>query len=326
MSITLEEALASLRVIELPMRTKFRNLEVRQTALIKGEIGWAEFAPFVEYSDQESLPWLNSAIEAASSPLSQGLHHFIPVNATIPASNDEAEIAEIISWYPGVETVKIKVGGKIEEDLLRISRVRKYLPGAKLRVDVNGSWSVDEALFNINSIYNQIDGETLEYIEQPVASLSQLRELKERLKIDVKIAGDEILRKAPDPFDINLEGAIDILMLKVSPLGGVERSLKLAAHHRLPIVVSSALESAVGISRGLQLASKLPKLEYAAGLATGALFKEDICDIPIENGAIRLASYPIDLARVEKYEIKGESLGWWRNRITNVWKLRSRDE
>jgi len=321
MSLTLEEALASLRVLALPMRTTFRSLDVRETALIKGESGWGEFAPFVEYSDQESLPWLESAIEAADKALSPALRESIPINATVPASNDEAEIEQILSWYPGVDTVKIKVGTGIREDLARIKAARKYLPKAKIRIDVNGSWRVDDAFININAIY-EVTGDLLEYVEQPVASLGELKQLKEGMSVDVKIAGDEVLRKAKDPFAISLDGAIDILMLKVSPLGGIKRAMDLASHHKLPVVISSALESAVGISYGLALAARVPRLDYACGLGTSALFNQDVSDIPIISGAIKAASYPIDLDRVERYELKGERLEWWRNRISRVWKLR----
>ena len=321
MSLTLEEALASLRVLALPMRTKFRSLDIRETALFKGESGWGEFAPFVEYSDQESLPWLESAIEAADKALSPALRESIPINATVPASNDEAEIEQILSWYPGVDTVKIKVGTGIQEDLVRIAVVRKHLPKAKIRIDVNGSWSVKEALSNIIAIY-EVTGDLLEYVEQPVASLDELKQLKEGMSVDVKIAGDEVLRKAKDPFAISLDGEIDILMLKVSPLGGIKRAMDLASHHKLPVVISSALESAIGISYGLALAARVPSLDYACGLGTSALFNQDISDIPIVNGAIKATSYPIDLDRVERYELKGERLEWWRNRIIRVWNLR----
>ena len=321
MSLTLEEALASLRVLALPMRTTFRSLDIRETALFKGENGWGEFAPFVEYSDQESLQWLESAIEAADKALSPALREFIPINATVPASNDESEIEQILSWHPGVDTVKIKVGTGIQEDLVRIAVVRKHLPKAKIRIDVNGSWSVKEALLNVNAIY-EVTGDLLEYVEQPVNSLDELKQLKEGMRVDLKIAGDEVLRKAKDPFAISLDGAIDILMLKVSPLGGIKRAIDLASHHKLPVVISSALESAVGISYGLALAARVPKLDYACGLGTSALFNQDVSDIPIANGAIKATNYPIDLERIKSFELKGERLEWWRNRISRVWNLR----
>ena len=322
MSLTLEEVLTSLRVVALPMKTKFRGLQVRETALFQGPAGWGEFAPFIEYDARESLPWLESAIEAATTQFPTELRNSIPVNATVPASDDEGEIERILSWYPGVDTVKIKVGTGIREDLVRITRVRKYLPKAKIRIDVNGSWSVDDAVFNIRTIYGEVTGESLEYAEQPVATLEELRELKERLIVDVKIAGDEVLRKALDSFALNLDGAIDILMLKVAPLGGIKRSLELAAHHKLPVVVSSALESVVGISHGLRLASALPNLEYACGLATGVLFESDLGTIPISNGAMSVSAQDIDDERLQRFAVSPERLEWWRNRISEVWKLR----
>ena len=322
MSLSLEEALASLRVVALPMKTKFRGLQIRETALIQGSAGWGEFAPFIEYGARESLPWLESAIEAATTNFPSGMRNSIPVNATIPASDDEGEIEKILSWYPGVNTVKIKVGTGIREDLVRIARVRKHLPNAKIRVDVNGSWNVDDAVFNIRTIYGEVAGTFLEYVEQPVATLEELKELKERLIVDVKIAGDEVLRKAIDPFEIDLEGAIDVLMLKVSPLGGIDRSLKLAAHHKLPVVVSSALESAVGISHGLRLASVIPDLEYACGLATSAFFVSDVGTIPITNGVMSVSAPEIDDERLQRFAASADRLEWWRNRISEVWKLR----
>jgi O-succinylbenzoate synthase len=304
------------------MKTKFRGLQIRETALIQGSAGWGEFAPFIEYGARESLPWLESAIEAATTDFPSGMRNSIPVNATIPDSDDEGEIEKILSWYPGVNTVKIKVGTGIREDLVRIARVRKYLPNAKIRVDVNGSWNVDDAVFNIRTIYGEVAGTSLEYVEQPVATLEELKELKERLIIDVKIAGDEVLRKAIDPFEIDLEGAVDVLMLKVSPLGGIDRSLKLAAHHKLPVVVSSALESAVGISHGLRLASVIPDLEYACGLATSALFVSDVGTIPITNGVMSVSAPEIDDERLQRFAASADRLEWWRNRISEVWKLR----
>jgi O-succinylbenzoate synthase len=187
---------------------------------------------------------------------------------------------------------------------------------------VNGSWSVDDAIFNIRTIYGEVAGNFLEYVEQPVASLNELRELRERLIVDVKIAGDEVLRKAEDPFAIDLDGAIDVLMLKVSPLGGIQRSLDLAAHHKLPVVVSSALESVVGISYGLKLAAQLPEVNYACGLATSALMKADVGFIPIDNGAMSVSTPEISREMLEKLKVSQERLEWWRNRITEVWRLR----
>jgi O-succinylbenzoate synthase len=302
------------------MRTKFRGLTTRETALIKGPSGWGEFAPFLEYGGAEATPWLASALEAAFEAKAPVLRSQIAINGTIPAVDEIGEIEKLVAAYPGAKVFKVKVGWDLNSDLARIRAVRKFAPSAKLRVDVNGSWSVDVALSNIHALHDEL-GELLEYVEQPVATLEELRTLKSQLAGAVKIAGDEVLRKARDPHAIDLAGAIDILMLKVAPLGGIKRSLELAAHHKLPVVVSSALESAVGITYGLRLAAALPELEYAAGLGTGALFSEDLVTLPIVSGAISVSNVELDEDRIAYFAAPAERLEWWRNRVREVWEL-----
>ncbi|MBU3716624.1 MAG: O-succinylbenzoate synthase [Candidatus Nanopelagicaceae bacterium] len=315
----LNQILNSLRVVQLPMRTKFRGITSREVALIEGPAGWGEFSPFLEYSDAESANWLKSGIEAATSHDFPKFRDEVKVNGTIPATDSIEEIETLVSLYQGAEVFKVKVGTDLQTDLARLKQVKKLTPKARLRIDVNGSWSVDEALQNIENIYGEI-GE-LEYIEQPVAELDSLKELKERLNVDVKFAGDEVIRKASDPFAITLDGAIDILMLKVAPLGGIKRSLEIAQHHNLPVVVSSALESAIGISHGLRLAAALPKLEYVCGLATGTLFTADVATHEIRDGAISLTSQTPNLEALESFAAPRERLEWWRERIKRCWEV-----
>ena len=264
----LDLILNSLRVISLPTKTNFRGINHREIALFEGPQGWAEFSPFLEYDDSECAPWLACAIEAATVAAPTPLRSSIKVNSTMPALNGESEVARILATFPGCSTVKIKVGTNHEQDLARIASVRKLQPEAKIRIDVNGLWSVDQA-----TKFLELCGD-IEYVEQPCATIEELHELKKR--INVTIVGDEILRKSSDPFEVDLQGAVDVLMLKVQPLGGIMRATKLAQHHKLPVVVSSALESAVGISYGLKLAASLPDLNYACGLATGSLLSSNV--------------------------------------------------
>lgn len=321
MKDVLEEILYSLHVVALPLTTKFREIEVRETAIFRGPFGWGEFAPFLEYDDVESRPWLECAIEQAFSERPKLYRNWIPINGTIPATNSLSEIETLVDHYSGAKVFKVKVGNALPEDLVRVARVRSCAPQAKIRLDVNGAWSTDEALRNIRAFYGEVVGEALEYVEQPVATLDELRLLKEKLQIDVKIAGDEILRKARDPFAIDLKSTIDVLMLKVAPLGGIKRSLELARHHGVPVVVSSALESAVGISHGLRLAASLENLEYASGLATGVLFTHDLGTHTIVNGEVEVKE--ISPEGIERYEVSAERLEWWKDRIKRVWQVRS---
>jgi O-succinylbenzoate synthase len=308
----IDQLLASMQVVALPLKSKFRSITVREVALFQGPAGWGEFAPFLEYDDAESSTWLLSAVDAATNPAPMAHRGFIKVNATLPALNSAKEIEELLESFAGCDTVKIKVGENLGEDIVRVARVRALLPKAKLRLDVNGGWNVAEALIALYEIYEEVG--QLEYVEQPCATLEELRELKAKLVIDLKIAGDEVIRKAKDPFAINLQDAVDILMLKVAPLGGITRAREIGAHHKLPMVVSSALDSAVGISYGLQLAASLPSLDYACGLATGQLLSADIAELPLKNGELAVHSVSPDAELLAKYAVPVERLTWWQER------------
>jgi O-succinylbenzoate synthase len=311
-----QSLLESLRVVALPTKTNFRGITVREVALFKGEYGWAEFSPFLEYGYEESAPWLASAIEAATKPLPTLFRKSVRVNGTIPALNDHAEIEKIVDSFPGVQSFKVKVGDDLPQDIARLTRVKSLRPQAKLRIDVNGNWSVAEAVTNLQAIYEKIG--TLEYVEQPCATVEELRELKESLKVEIKIAVDEVLRKAKDPFAVDLSGAADLVMLKVQPLGGIARAHEIARHHNLPVVVSSALESAVGINYGLTLAASFKDMNFDCGLATGSLLSADVAHLPIIDGEIAIREIEPNL---EGLEVSAERYEWWKNRIMKTAEL-----
>ena len=311
-----QSLLESMRVVALPTTTNFRGINLREVALFHGEYGWGEFSPFLEYGYAESAPWLACAIEAATKPAPKLYRTSVRVNGTVPALNDPAEIERIVNSFPGVQTFKVKVGENLPEDIARLAKVKALRPHAKLRVDVNGNWSVNEAITNLRAIYENIG--PLEYVEQPCATVEELRELKEKLKIDIKIAGDEVLRKARDPFAVDLAGAVDLLMFKVQPLGGIARAHKLAEHHKLPVVVSSALESAVGINYGLSLAASLPEMNFDCGLGTGSLLSANVADLPIVNGEIQITDVEPDF---EGLEVAPERYEWWKNRVMKTAEL-----
>jgi O-succinylbenzoate synthase len=305
-----QQLLDTLRVIALPMKTNFRGITVREVALFKGEYGWGEFSPFLEYEDAEAAHWLASAVEAATTPRPQLFHTSVAVNGTIPALNDAAQLQSIVESFPGVKSFKVKVGVNLAEDLERVNVIRHLRPEAKIRVDVNGLWSVRQAEDFLSSV-----GE-VEYVEQPCASLEELRELKKR--VSVKIVGDEILRKASNPFDINLDGAIDYLMLKVQPLGGIQRAHALAEHHKVPVIVSSALESAVGINYGLTLAASFEEMNFDCGLGTGSLLAQDVAHLPIVDGKIHFSEFEPDF---DGLDVAPDRFEWWKNRIMRTAEL-----
>ena len=311
-----QSLLDTMRVVALPTKTNFRGISVREVALFQGEHGWGEFSPFLEYGYAESAPWLMCAIEAATKPRPQLYRTSVQVNGTVPALNNPADIERIVDSFPGVQTFKVKVGDNLAEDIARLAKVKSLRPKAKLRIDVNGNWSVAESITNLRAIFENIG--PLEYVEQPCGTVEELRELKEKLKVDIKIAGDEVLRKAADPFAVDLNGAIDVLMLKVQPLGGIARAHKLAEHHKLPVVVSSGLESAVGINYGLQLAASFEDMNFDCGLGTGSLLSSNIADLPIVDGEIEIRDVEPDFAGLE---VAPDRFEWWKNRVMKTAEL-----
>jgi O-succinylbenzoate synthase len=305
-----QKLLDSLRVVALPTKTNFRGVTVREVALFKGEQGWAEFSPFVEYDDQECAPWLACAIEAATVAKPHLYRTHVAVNGTIPALNDEADLERVVNSFPGVKTFKVKVGTDVSDDLHRLDVIRTLRPNAAIRIDVNGLWNVEEAEMFLNSV-----GE-IEYVEQPCATIAELRELKQR--VDVKIVGDEVLRKSTNPFDVDLTGAVDYLMLKVQPLGGIKKAHALAEHHNLPVVVSSALESAVGINYGLLLAASFEEMRFDCGLGTGSLLAKNVAELPIIDGKIQISDVkPV----LDGLDVSADRFEWWKNRIMRTAEL-----
>jgi O-succinylbenzoate synthase len=312
----LDDLLETLRVIALPTRTNFRGVNVREVALMQGPQGWGEFSPFLEYDDSECRPWLASAIEAATVARPVRYRDAIAVNGIIPELNDKKEIESLMRTFSGAKTFKVKVGKNLSEDVIRVARVFSNAPKAAIRIDVNGLWSVEEALTHLYAYYEEIG--PFQYVEQPCATVEELRELKRKIKIPLRIAADEAIRKAPDPFAVDLTDAADIVMLKVQPLGGIQRCLDIANHHGLPVVVSSALESAIGIEYGLDLAASISDLTFDCGLATGLLLASDVAAHEINDGKITLGQIS---PKLDGLDVSPERYEWWKNRIMRVGAL-----
>ena len=300
---SLPELLATLRAFAIPMRTKFRGITVREGALIQGPAGWGEFSPFAEYGPAESARWLASAIESATVPWPAPVRGSVPVNVTVPAVGPERAY-EIVA-ASGCRTAKVKVaerGQREAEDIERVAAVRDALdaagPGGRIRVDANGGWSVDDAARMLRALGKY----SLEYAEQPCATLEELASL--RRLVDIPVAADESIRKAEDPLRVRAARAADIVVVKVQPLGGVRAALRVAEACGLPTVVSSAVDTSVGLAAGVALAAALPALPYACGLATMSLLAGDVTAAPLaEAGGVlavrRPAVSPEALARWE---------------------------
>lgn len=313
----LDDILDRLHVVALPMRVRFRGITVRELALIDGPVGWGEFGAFPEYDAPEAAHWLAAALESAYHQPPQLRRDRIPINATVPAV-DAGRVPEVLARFPGARTAKVKVaepGQTLADDVARVEAVRALIP--TVRVDANGGWSLEEAVQATKAL--TANG-PLEYLEQPCATVAELAELRRR--VDTPVAADESIRKADDPLAVKTAGAADIAVLKVAPLGGISALLKIADQIGIPVVVSSAIDSAVGIAAGLRAAAALPDLRHACGLGTGSLFVEDIAEAPQQTDGY-LPVHPItpDPARLHALAASPDRRQWWIDRIKACHRL-----
>ncbi|GAA4163696.1 o-succinylbenzoate synthase [Gryllotalpicola daejeonensis] len=313
----LGEVLAGVRVVALPMVTRFRGITVREAAVFEGPQGWTEFSPFVEYDDAEASAWLAAAYDYGWGEPAPALRPAIPVNATVP-SVAAADVAAVLARFPGARTAKVKVadpGQSLADDVARVAAVREVLgPEGRIRVDANALWNVDEAEHAIRAL-ERFD---LEYVEQPVATVDELAEVRRRVsRLGILIAADESVRKASDPLAVARAGAADVLIIKAQPLGGVRAALRIVAEAGLPCVVSSALDTSIGLAMGASLAAALPSLEFDCGLGTAALFESDVTDAPLlpHAGEIGIDRVVPSEALLEASAASAERREWWLARI-----------
>ena len=322
----LADLLATSRVVSLPMTTRFRGITVREAVLIEGPFGWTEFSPFVEYDDEEATSWLRAAIDFGWRATPTPLRDRIPVNATVPAVAAD-EVPTVLARFPGARTAKVKVaerGQTLADDVARVRAVREVLgPEGRVRVDANTLWNLDEAEHAIHALA-PFD---LEYVEQPCATVDELAELRGRIHyMGIPIAADESVRKAADPLAVARAGAADIVIVKAQPLGGVHAAQRIVAEAGLPAVVSSALDTSVGIAMGAHLAAALPELEFDCGLGTVALFEQDVADEPLlpVDGSIPVIRPSVSSARLDRLRADLERTGWWLDRLARCHRLLER--
>ena len=312
----LEKYCPELQVLSIPLRNKFRGITIREVAVFRGSAGWSEFSPFLEYDDLEASTWMDAALEAANTQWPDLYQDRLPVNATLPIVEVD-QVAGILQRFPGSTTVKIKVndfesGASVVEEVLNIN------PKMKIRLDVNGGWDSDKAISNLLE-YHLRFGSVFDYVEQPCRTLAELRLVKS--EVPIRIAADESIRKNLGSDFSNFAAYADVAILKWQPLGGFKRAQEIAAEIGLPVVVSSALETGIGISHGLALAASFNAEPLACGLGTVALLEGDICDPAVvpHDGYIEVKRREPDL--LERYLATPDRATYWKQRIVRVLEL-----
>lgn len=323
----IDDILDRAHVVALPMAVRFRGVDTREALLIDGPAGWGEFAPFLEYDAVESAAWLRAGLEAAFTGFPAYRRSLVEVNATVPAVAP-GEVESVLARYPGCRVVKVKVaeqGQTLADDVARVQAVREVLPGAVVRVDANRGWTVPEALEAARALG------PLDYLEQPCHSVEELAQLRGELMragMFVRVAADESIRRESDPYRVAELRAADVAVVKVAPLGGVQRMLDLTEHlraHHMDVTVASALDTAVGMNAGLAALAALPVLEdddgldvppAAAGLATGSLFVEDVAaPREIVDGHMSVDPVVPDPDRLSALAAPVDRRDWWFSRV-----------
>jgi o-succinylbenzoate synthase len=308
-------------VLRVGLRQRFRGLTAREVVLLRGRAGWGEFSPFLEYDDATCVPWLRAAREAADGDWPAPVRDRVPVNVTVPAVDPQT--AHRIVREGGCGTAKVKVaepGQSLADDEARVEAVRDALgPRGAVRVDANGAWSVDDAVGAVRRLDRAAGG--LEYVEQPCASVEELARL--RRLVDVRIAADESIRRTEDPYRVRDLEAADVAVLKVQPLGGVRACLRIAEDIGLPVVVSSALETSVGIAAGVALAAALPELPHACGLATVQLLEDDVAADPMLplDGVLPVRRPDVDAGALRRLTAPPDRVAHWQRRLAAVTAL-----
>ena len=312
--VALDELAANAVAIGLPMNTTFRNTTLREVMLVKGPRGWAEFSPFPEYGPQEAARWLSATIEAGWHGWPEPVRNTVPVNATVPAVPID-DVAAVLAKFGPVSAVKVKVAeDDLATDIARVQRVRQLLPDADIRIDANMGYTHAQALEVITAL------PFLRYAEQPVPGIESLARLRAAVReagSNVLIAADEAVRKETDPLAVAEAEAADLIVVKVQPLGGVRRALSIVEQAGLDAVVSSALDSSVGIAAGVALAAALPRLEHACGLATAALFTTEPATpaLPVDGGLTPGPAPVPDPAVIEQLKLPADRQRWWQKRL-----------
>jgi O-succinylbenzoate synthase len=308
-----------------PLRNRFRDTESRFGILLNGPSGWSEFAPFDDYSDEVAGRWLAAALEQSHGSWPSAIRTEIPINGILPivdVATTKSLTKEILSR--GMTTIKIKVNdgsaASLEHDIERIAAVREVVPAdTKIRIDVNGAWTVNEAVTALKEIISAT-GE-LDYVEQPCRTLQELAKLRTQVNSGIRIAVDESIRLAESIKAAEIRSIADVVIVKSIPLGGVNAALKIVEEIGLPAVVSGSLDTSVGLASGLQLAGCIENLYGACGLGTGLLLGGDVVKhslLPV-NGYIPVGRVKPDEDCLARWYTCSNQIFEWSERLVRAW-------
>lgn len=318
---SLDELMELMTVVSIPLQVPFRGLHYREVALFEGPQGPGEWAAFTEYDEQEAAWWLVAALEQAFGAETTFVSQPVPANAIVPALPPE-EIEGWLQRFPGVQAVKVKIAQKGEtltDDMARVREVRRLCgDDVLLRLDVNASWDLNTATDSIQ----ELEQFSIDYVEQPVGTIEEMKKLKKRLGGRIRLGADELIRSSRS-LDFLDRSVCDVAIIKPSPLGGFSRSIGLASQalaQEMDVVVSSALETSVGLTHAAAVASWVNQetgVDTAHGLSTQLLLTSDVAVEPLapHNGWVTPTTITLDRGSIEKVRAPHERVEWWWARL-----------
>ena len=218
----------------------------------------------------------------------------VPVNALVP----RVPIAEAIAWARdawrrGIRTFKIKSSDRDADAALLGALRGAFGPAALLRIDANGSWTVEEAIARIRALA-PLD---LEYVEEPVKPGDLTGMARVARETGVRLAADEDARDAEAVRLIAASGAARIIVVKLAVAGGIAGAMEILQASEaagLGVVITSRMDTSIGIAAALHLAASAKSLAGACGLATRDHLADDVTANPprVEDGKMTLPEGP----------------------------------
>lgn len=159
----------------------------------------------------------------------------------------------------GYRVLKIKLGRDVEEDRRRLDAVLEAVPDARLRLDANQGWDVEQAVAIMGRL--QADGLPVDLVEQPVAAADLEGMAAVRREVGIPVMADESVWNATDARRIVEAGAADMLNIKLAKTGGIREALAIAdvAHEAgLTCMVGAMMEPRISITGAAHLALAHP--------------------------------------------------------------------
>jgi L-alanine-DL-glutamate epimerase-like enolase superfamily enzyme len=206
---------------------------------------------------------------------------------TVAMSEDNDAYLQHLRAAAGFPIVKLKLGsGDTRRDLDLVRMARKELT-ARLCVDVNGGWSVDEAA----EIIPQLLPYDLLFIEQPVGDRAAWSALCSALPHNAPpLIADESVQGADDISKlVGLADGINVKLAKCGGLRPAQQMIERARARNMSVLVGCMIESSVAVTAAAHLA---PLCDFADLDGNLLVVNDPFRGVRLERGRLHLPRGP----------------------------------